>query len=160
MNYNILELLSVEDKARTCKISDILNHYNIVQPLVKETNKKDYIALMMQAVAEGTAHTLLDDSCFLYYLEESKYKAKGVCFYGKGNPMGMLVLFVHIFNTPENTIRILKFYPHNDSEIQKYKSLLSVGSIIRWRRYGKPVLIRIDGLYSKISRLLNRFKAK
>ena len=154
MNYDISGLTHARDSIRSCSESDIEDHYSVVQPLVKYTDEAAYVALMLQAVSEGTAYAVLDNSCFLYYLKDEKYSANGICFYGTGNPVGMITLFAGIFDQPNEHTKVLKMTPHSDGEIQHYKSLLVVGSIIKWRRHGLPVVIRVDKLMDKIKRLM------
>ena len=154
MSYDIEQLLTAADYIRSCNESDILNHYNVVQPLVTGIPKDIYTGLMMKAVVEQTAFTLLDDSCFLYYLKDSSNTATGVCFYGRGNPMGMLIMFAGIFDNPINQTVLLRLAPHSDTEMLAYKSLLQRGSVINWRRHGKPVAIRIDFLMMKLKEIL------
>lgn len=154
MNYNLSDMLSAEDKIKHCTEDDIDSHFETVLPLVQSTDRSEYKKLMLQAVNEDTAYQLLDGSCFLYYLKEEQYTARGVSFYGKDNPVGLLVLFAGIFDKDNEETVLLRFIPHSNDEIKDYKSLLTVSSIKKWHKAGTYVSIRVDKLINKTKKVL------
>ena len=135
-----------------CNEQDIETHYNTVKPLVKDINEKVYKSLMLQAINENTAYKLSDNSCFLYYIKNTKYISNGVSFYGKDNPVGMMVLFSYIFKTQDKDTTVIKFLPTSKNEMLSYKSLLTVKGIKNWYRCKKPVVVRVDKIRNKVDK--------
>jgi len=156
MKYTVKDIARPSNLVRSCCLKDIEFHYSKVKHLVEidNYNCETYKILMKEAVINNTAFTLLDNTCFIYYINQSDFKASGCCFYGKDNPTGMFVLFSQVFNTLNKKINILEFLPHNKNEIKNFKSILVESSIKNYYQTGNPLVIRVDKLRNKIKRLL------
>jgi hypothetical protein len=157
MKYDLSMLVNPETKVRVCTLDDVDKHYNLVRPLVIGTDENVYKAEMVKAIEQGTAFSVLDRSCFVYYLKDDEYSARGISIYGKGNPLGMTALFLGIFNpTRDINTRKISFYPHTTSVINEYKSLLTVKSIRKWYEFGLPVVVWIKPIRLKADYILNK----
>lgn len=151
-------LVNPETKVRVCVLDDVDKHYNLVRPLVVDTDEQVYKAQMVKAIEQGTAFSVLDGSCFAYYLKDDEYSATGISIYGKGNTIGMTALFLGIFNpTRDTTTRKISFYPHTTSAISEYKSLLTIKSIRKWYEFGLPVVMLIKPIRLKTEYILRKF---
>lgn len=161
MKCDILDLFLAADRIRRCTEADIHRHYLKVYPIVRSnTNREEYKALMLQAIDEDKAHCLKDDSCFLYYIRDEKYTAKGVSFYGKGNPMGMLALFYHIFHVMDKKTILIRFAPHQLNQVKTYKSLIVASSAKGFFKRNVTVSIRTDLIGNKVKALLDKRKSR
>ena len=155
MNNFINTLNFAQNYIQKCTIEDVEIHYEIVRLEVSDTDEIAFKDLMKETVVDGTAYKTKDKSCFLYYLKQTDYEAKGICFFGKNNPKSMITLLSGVFNVVEPLLNIMRFSPHVNSNISSFKSLIMITSIKKHYKNGTPLVLRVDLLRDKIKRIVN-----
>ena len=133
-----------------CSAEDVDVHFAKIQDVIPGEEVIQFKQRMSECITAGSAYTLSDGSCFLYYLNDKPCCAKGVALYGKNSPMKMLALFAGIFKELDTHTFKLDFHLHAGKFVQEYKSILTETSIKRQLIKGYPLVVRIDKLFAKI----------
>jgi len=152
---NVTDLAGHSHLLVECLPLDIDTHFNLVREYVEEDTVDEYKARMLQAINAGSAYKLSDDSCFLYYRNYKPCCAEATSFYGKGSPLKMIALFDGVFSVIDTVTFKLAVQPHVNSNIDEYLSVLTVDSIKKYVTSNRYVVIRIDALRKRLSRLHN-----
>lgn len=154
----IVDLLGGKYLATECSESDIQVHYETIRNIVEDEDEDEFKSRMLQCVNEGTAYALIDGSCFIYYLKD-KGKPKistGVALYGEGSPLALLALFSYVFTAVDSKAHLMMLNPHSEKFIIECKSLMTLGSIIKYRMGNHPLMVRIDLIKAKVLALKSK----
>lgn len=143
---------------KRCTVHDIDPHYEMVREWVGDVKESVYKSRMEQCVRAGTAVTLSDGSCFLYYLNSKPWLAEGVSAYGKGSPKKFVAMCYGNFSVLDQKTFTLKFGLHQDQHCSMYKHLLLKSSIRHHLVYGHPLVVRVDHLKKRFAALEKKRK--
>ena len=136
-----------------CTESDIDVHFEMIKDVIPSEEVIQFKQRMSECITAGSAYTLPDGSCFLYYINHKPCCANGVALYGKNSPNKLLALFAGIFMKCDTKTFNLAFTLHRGKFVQEYKSIITMTSLKRNRIPGYPLIIRIDKIKDKIKRL-------
>lgn len=136
-----------------CRAEDVDVHFSKISDVIPSEEVIQFKKRMSVCINAGTAYTLSDGSCFLYYHNYKSWAAEGVALYGTGSPVKMLALFAGIFREIDHETFKLDFHLHAGKLISEYKSILTLISMKRYRMPGHPVTVRIDELFKKMDKL-------
>ena len=134
-----------------CSAEDIDVHFDKIRNVIPSEEVIQFKKRMSECINAGSAYTLSDGSCFLYYLNYKPCCATGVALYGKQSPNKMLALFAGIFKEIDHHTFKLDFHLHAGKFVQEYKSIITETSIRRQRIPGYPLVVRIDKLFVKMN---------
>lgn len=151
-----LDLFGKEHNIIPCVMSDIPVHFDLVKDVIPSEEVIQYQQRMSECINAGSAYTLSDGSCFLYYNNVKPFRAHGVALYGKNVPEKMLALFAGIFTDIDTHTFKLEFALHPGKFVSEYKSIITLTSIKRQGIPGYPLVIRIDKLRDKINILYRK----
>jgi len=154
--YTTLDLLGNTHKYRRCTPHDIEIHSAVIQNEISVDEVAGLQQRMAQSVAEETAYTLVDHSCFIYYTITQPGLSQGVVLYGKNNPLKMIALFSGVFHHRDEKTFKMDFSLHPGKFVQEYKSLLTMTSIKRAIGTDRPLVVRVDFVKDKIKDLYLR----
>jgi hypothetical protein len=149
----MLDLLGKEHTIVPCTMNDIPVHFELVKDVIPSEEVIQYQQRMSECINAGSAYTLSDNSCFLYYNNVKPFCAHGVALYGKHAPLKLLALFAGIFTGIDTHTFKMEFTLHTGKFIDEYKSILTLTSLKRRNMPDRPLVIRIDELRNKISTL-------
>ena len=147
------DLTGKEHYIYRCHDEDAYLHFQMIEDIIEPENREFVKNQMFQAVEEKTAYAILD-KCFLYYLSLDKERSIGCAIWGKGAPLALLTLFVEVFAKHDPDTVIMYFSPHQETEIEDFKSLVTLHSL-QTRSATNKLYIRIDQLREKIDKLGN-----
>lgn len=148
-----IDLLGHEQEFRQCTLDDIEPHFATITGFIPAEEAVEFKVRMLECVEAGTAYTMCDGSCFLYYKNYTKWAAHGVALYGKKAPLRLLALFAGIFGYLDTVTFKMDFVLHPEKFVAEYKSLLTLTSLKRHHNPKDPLVIRIDHLRNKIIKL-------
>lgn len=156
MNTLTKDLFGNTYEIRQCTVDDIPKHFEKVADAVPTEDHDAYKYRMSECIEAGTAFTLTDDSCFIYYLNYNNIAAVGSVLYGKNAPMKLIALLSGVFRILDKITFKLDFHLHPGSFVQDYKSLITETSLKRQNNREYPLVVRIDHLKAKIDKIHKR----
>ena len=133
-----------------CDNEDIDVHFAKIQDVIPSEEVIQFKKRMSECINAGSAYTLSDGSCFLYYLNHKPCCAEGVALYGKQSSVKMLALIYGIFTKIDTSTFVIKMILHKGKKVSEYKSLFTLTSMKRQTTPGYPLVIRVDKLITKI----------
>lgn len=146
------DLLGNSHTILPCGVDDVDVHFSRISDVIPSEEVIQFKQRMSVCIDAGTAYTLSDGSCFLYYHNYKPCCAHGVALYGN-NPLKMLALFAGIFKIIDPETFKIDFLLHKGKMISEYKSLLTTVSMRRAHAAERPVSVRVDHLFAKLDRL-------
>jgi len=139
-----------------CTIEDIPVHFSLVEEFIPSEEVVQYKKRMADCIIAGSAYTLTDGSCFLYYHNYKPCCADGVSFYGKGSPLKMLALFAGIFTEIDHHTFKIDFRLHKGQIKTSCRSIITKESLKRQSIKNYPLVIRVDKIRAKVEHLYNK----
>ncbi len=150
------DLFGKEHTILPCRAEDVDVHFSKISDVIPSEEVIQFKQRMSECINAGSAYTLSDGSCFLYYLNYELCCANGVALYGKNCPNKMLALFAGIFTKADTDTFLLSFAMHPGKFANEYKSIATLSSLKRQRIEGYPLIIRIDELKKKLLKLYSK----
>jgi len=147
------DLFGVDHEIVPCTEQDIEVHFNLIKDVIPSEEVIQFQQRMSECILAGSAYTLSNSNCFLYYLNYKPCCAKGIALYGKESPMDIITLFIGVFTLIDTKTFKLGFGLHAGKLVKEYKSLITLTSLKRQRIPGHPLVIRIDELKKKLTKL-------
>jgi len=139
-----------------CTMVDINKHFEQIKNTIEPKDTINFKQQMYKSLIADSAFKLDDESCYLYYINDTARCATGVALYGKNSPTKMLALFAGIFTHIDTHTLKLNFHLHANKSVNEYKSIVTEASIRRQLIPGYPLVIRIDKLRDKINNIYNK----
>ncbi len=150
------DLLGHVHQVRRCMNIDVESHFALIAHWIPEPEHEEFKTRMKMCIDNGSAFCLIDDSCFLYYLNYKPCCANAVALFGQGSALKVGALFAGIFeNIDTHTIRV-NFKLHPGKMVQEYKSILTIESMKRRHLPNYPLVVRVDKVKKKMIDLLNK----
>jgi len=146
----VVDIFGRRQKIVPCTAEDIDVHFAIIKDVIPGEEVIQFKQRMAECITAGSAYTLSDGSCFLYYLNYKPCCANGVALYGKQSPIKMLALLDGIFREIDTHTFKLDLFLHEGKEVSEYKSLFTKTSMKRQTTKGYPLVIRTDKIHAKI----------
>ena len=146
------DLLGNSHTILPCSAEDVDVHFSKISDVIPSEEVIQFKQRMSVCINAGTAYTLSDGSCFLYYQNYKPCCAYGVALYGK-DPLKVLALFAGIFKIIDPETFKIDFTLHEGKLLSEYKTLLTPISMRRSHKDNHPVTVRIDHLFKKLDRL-------
>ena len=153
-----LDILGNSHTIKLCSKYDIPVHYKLISEFIPDEEESEFQSRMLECVEEGTAFSIHDDSCFLYYKKEDVQPkfAQGVALYGMGNPLKIMALFSGVFLNIDKKTFVINFKTHPGKFVSEYKSILTTASIKRHNIDNSTLMVRVDDIKNKILALYKK----
>lgn len=149
-----VKILGKEFTVELCTADDVKPHYEKIRHWVSDVTEVDFKRRMLSSINEGHAFKISDNSCFLYYIEDTPRIAEGVAFYGKNSPLSTVALVTTVFPDMDPETFIIKFALHKGKSINEYRGILTKKSVVKAMRGISPLIVRVDHLTEKFKGLI------
>lgn len=152
VRYKMRDLFGNPHIISPCIASDVTKHFNKIEHYIPAAEHKEFVERMQECVVLHTAFRISDD-CFLYYKNVDKFTSVGVALCGRNVPLEILTLFAGVFTLIDQDTFVMRFALHPGKLALEYKTLISLTSIRRNFQDKSPLVVRIDKLRDKLSKL-------
>lgn len=152
----VKDLFGNDHTIQPCRAEDVDVHFNKIRNVIPHEEVIQFKKRMSECINVGSAYTLSDGSCYLYYFNDQPWHAYGVALYGKNSPLKMLALFAGIFRELDRETFKIDFVLHKGKFADEYRSILTETSIKRHRITGHPLVIRVDEIRDRVNAIYKK----
>lgn len=138
-----------------CTEKDIDVHFELVRNFIPSKEVIQYKQRMSECITAGSAYTLSDNSCFIYYLNSKPCCAVGMSLYGLHSTRKIFALLTGVFNKIDTHTFKISFRPYPGTSINDFKCVCTPTSMKRYRN-GNPLIVRIDKIRKRVHAIYER----